>query len=96
MSRSSVCVGLVALCMGVTMGLVWQHRLRGTYSWSDPKVLVTLAILAAYVAYLGLSLEAPDGEGARAAVLCACNFVVVLFSYTFRRILYLTRFHRFF
>jgi ABC-type transport system involved in cytochrome c biogenesis permease subunit len=94
MSRSSVCVGLVALCMGVTMGLVWQHRLRGTYSWSDPKVLVTLAILAAYVAYLGLSRSA-RWRGARAAVLCACNFVVVLFSYTFVN-LYLTRFHRFF
>jgi len=94
MSRSSVYVGLAALGMGVVMGLIWQHRLRGTYSWSDPKVIVTLAIIAAYAAYLRLSRSAA-WRGSRAAVLCVCNFVVVLFSYTFVN-LYLTRFHRFF
>jgi ABC-type transport system involved in cytochrome c biogenesis permease subunit len=94
MSRSSVFVGLGALILGVVMGLVWEHRLRGTYSWGDPKVIVTLAILAAYIAYLRLSRSA-NWRGARAARLCAFNFLVVLFSYTFVN-LYLTRFHRFF
>src|SRR5271169_3509021 len=94
MARSSVYVGLAALVMGVVMGLVWQHRLSGGYSWGDPKVLITLAILAAYAAYLRLSRSA-SWRGARAAKLCAFNFVVVLFSYTFVN-LYLTRFHRFF
>jgi ABC-type transport system involved in cytochrome c biogenesis permease subunit len=46
MARSSVYVGLVALIFGVAMGLVWEHRLRGSYSFGDPKVIVTLAILA--------------------------------------------------
>jgi ABC-type transport system involved in cytochrome c biogenesis permease subunit len=94
MSRSSVFVGLGALILGVVMGLIWEHRLRGTYSWGDPKVIVTLAILAAYAAYLRLSRSA-NWRGARAARLCAFNFLVVLFSYTFVN-LYLTRFHRFF
>ncbi len=55
---------------------------------------MTLAIFVVYVAYLWLSRSA-QWRGARAALLCALNFVVVLFSYTFVN-LYLTRFHRFF
>jgi ABC-type transport system involved in cytochrome c biogenesis permease subunit len=93
MARSSVYVGLLALVAGVAMGLVWQHRLSGGYSLGDPKVLITLAILAVYLAYLWLARNA-SWRGARAALLCAMNFVVVLFSYTFVN-LYLTRFHRF-
>ena len=93
MARSSVYVGLVALIFGVAMGLIWEHRLRGSYSFGDPKVIVTLAILAVYAAYLLLSRSA-NWRGARAALLCAMNFLIVLFSYTFVN-LYLTKFHRF-
>jgi ABC-type transport system involved in cytochrome c biogenesis permease subunit len=94
MARSSVLVGLTALLLGVIMGFVWEHRLSGGYSWGDPKVIITLAILVGYAAYLRLS-RSTTWRGARAAKLCAFNFVVVLFSYTFVN-LYLTRFHRFF
>jgi len=94
MSRSSVYVGLGALAFGVISGLIWEHRLTGAYAWSDPKVVITLAIVAAYVTYLWLSRNA-HWRGARAARICALNFAVVLFSYTIVN-LYLTRFHRFF
>jgi HemX protein len=94
MARSSVYVGLAALSMGVVMGLIWEHRLSGSYSWADPKVVVTLAILAVYAVYLRLS-RSTKWRGARASILCAANFLIVLFSYTFVN-LYLTRFHRFF
>lgn len=94
MARSSVYVGLGALILGVTFGLLWEHRLSGGYSWGDPKVIVTLAILAVYAIYLRLSRIA-HWRGARASLLCALNFVIVLFSYTFVN-LYLTKFHRFF
>jgi ABC-type transport system involved in cytochrome c biogenesis permease subunit len=93
MARSSVYVGVVALIFGVAMGLTWEHRLSGSYSFGDPKVIVTLAILGVYAAYLLLSRNA-NWRGARAALLCALNFVIVLFSYTFVN-LYLTKFHRF-
>lgn len=94
MARSSVWVGLGALVLGAGMGFVWERRLSGGYAWGDPKVMVTVLILAAYAAYLGLA-RATNWRGARAAMVCACNFAVVLFSYTFVN-LYLTRFHRFF
>jgi ABC-type transport system involved in cytochrome c biogenesis permease subunit len=93
MARSSVYVGLVALIAGVSMGLIWQHRMSGGYSLGDPKVIITVAILGVYLAYLFLARNAA-WRGARAALLCALNFVIVLFSYTFVN-LYLTRFHRF-
>ena len=94
MARSSVYLGLGLIAVGVPMGLVWAHRLNGTYSLGDPKVLVTAVILVVYVLYLRLSRNA-QWRGSRAALLCALNFAVVLFSYTFVNF-YLTRFHRFF
>ena len=94
MARSSVYVGLLALVFGVIMGFTWERRLTGTFALGDPKVLITLAILIAYIAYVRLSHIA-GWRGARAAKLCAANFLAVLFSYTFVN-LYLTRFHRFF
>ena len=94
MSRSSVYVGLGALAFGVVSGFIWEHRLTGAYSWGDPKVVVTLAIVVVYMAYLWLSRNA-IWRGARAARICVLNFAVVLFSYTIVN-LYLTAFHRFF
>jgi ABC-type transport system involved in cytochrome c biogenesis permease subunit len=94
MSRSSVAVGVAALVVGAAFGLVWEHRLRGSYGSSDPKVLVTLLIILVYGAYLWLA-RAIRWRGARAALLCAWNFVLVVFSYSIVN-LYLTRFHRFY
>jgi ABC-type transport system involved in cytochrome c biogenesis permease subunit len=93
MSRSSVYVGLATMIVGVSFGFVYERRLTGSISWTDPKVIVTLAIFAIYLAYLGLS-RTSRWRGARAARICALNFAVVLFSYTAVN-LYLTSFHRF-
>jgi ABC-type transport system involved in cytochrome c biogenesis permease subunit len=93
MARSSVYMGLAALTAGVVMGVIWARRLLGASIWDDPKVAVTLAIFIIYGAYLRLSRRA-NWRGARAALLCAANFSVVLFSYTFVN-KYLTRFHHF-
>lgn len=94
MARGGVWVGLVALCCGVSIGFVWERRLSGGFALSDPKVIVTVAILAVYIAYLALSRQA-KWRGSRAALLCALNFLIVLFSYTVVN-LYMTRFHRYF
>lgn len=93
MSRSSVVIGLASLAVGVSMGLVWERRLTGGFSLGDPKVGVTAAIAAFYLAYLVLGRNAA-WRGARAAKLCVGNFLIVLFSYTFVN-LYLTKFHRY-
>lgn len=93
MSRSSVYVGLATMVVGVSLGFRYERRLTGTIIWTDPKVVVTLAIFAIYVAYLSLS-RTSGWRGARAAKICTLNFAVVLFSYTAVN-LYFTSFHRF-
>ena len=93
MSRSSVYVGLATMIVGVSLGFMYERRLTGTITWTDPKVLVTLAIFVIYLAYLGLS-RTSGWRGARAARICAFNFAVVLFSYTAVN-MYFTNFHRF-
>lgn len=93
MARSSVYVGLATMIVGVWLGFLYERRLTGVITWTDPKVVVTLAIFLIYLAYLGLS-RARGWRGARAARICALNFAVVLFSYTAVN-LYFTGFHRF-
>jgi ABC-type uncharacterized transport system permease subunit len=94
MSRSSVWVGWLALIVSTSFGFVWERRLSGHFGIADPKVLATLLVLAIYAGYLWI-VRAPAWRGARAAVVCACNFAVVLFSYTVVN-LYFTGFHRYF
>lgn len=94
MARSSVYVGIIALGLGVAMGLDWAWRMTGASVLGDPKVIVTVLILAVYAMYLWLSRRS-NWRGARAARLCAVNFFIVLFSYTFVN-LYLTKFHHFY
>lgn len=94
MSRSSVTVGLAALVAGTALGFIWEHRLTGHFAIADAKVLATLIVLALYAIYLAVA-RSPAWRGARAALLCACNFAIVLFSYTAVN-LYFTGFHRFF
>jgi len=56
--------------------------------------VVTLLIVGVYAAYLLLSRTA-GWRGSRAALVCALNFAIVLFSYTLVN-RYFTSFHRFF
>lgn len=93
MARSSVYIGLATMIVGVSLGFMYERRLTGSISWTDPKVVITLAIFIIYLLYLGLS-RAAGWRGARAAKICALNFAVVLFSYTAVN-LYFTNFHRF-
>ena len=94
MSRSSVWVGWLALIASTVLGFVWGRRVTDHYPLTDPKVVVTLLVLAIYAGYLWIERR-PAGRGARAALVCACNFAVVLFSYTIVN-LYFTGFHRYF
>jgi len=93
MSRSSVIVGVMSLSIGIALGFVWVNRLQGRYWTADAKEIVTLLILAFYAGYLWLA-RATAWRGARASVLCVCNFLFVVFSYTIVN-LYLSHYHRF-
>jgi ABC-type transport system involved in cytochrome c biogenesis permease subunit len=94
MARSSVLIGCVSLAVWMTAGLIWAHRLGGTYWNGDPKVIVTGLILLIYVGYTFLSQTA-SWRGARASALCIFNFMFVIFSYSIVN-RYLSHFHRYF
>lgn len=93
MSRSSVMVGLVSLAIGMVLGFVWVNRIRGRYWSADPKEIATLLIVVLYAGYLWLA-RTTTWRGARASVICICNFLFVLFSYTVVN-LYLSHYHRY-
>jgi ABC-type transport system involved in cytochrome c biogenesis permease subunit len=94
MCRSASLVGVLALAAGIAFGFVWADRLHGHYWSGDPKEIVSLLILALYLAYLWLS-RGSAWRGSRAAVFCLVNFVFVMFSYSIVNI-YLSRYHRFY
>ncbi|MGA2098593.1 MAG: cytochrome c biogenesis protein CcsA [Candidatus Acidiferrum sp.] len=94
MSRSSVFVGLLSIAVGTVLGFVWVDRLHGQIWYYDPKYVVTLLVLALYVAYFHLARTAA-WRGARASKLCVFNFFVVVMSFTVVN-LYLSQSHRYF
>ncbi len=94
MSWSSVLVGVVSLCVGISLGFVWAHRLRGRYVTGDPKEIISVLMLGVYGGYLWLGRTAA-WRGTRASILCILSFALVLFSYTVVNV-YLSGFHRYF
>jgi len=94
MTRNGVRIGLAAMLFGITLGMIVDQRLTGQYLSLDPKVLISFLMLACYGGYLWVA-RSPAWRGARASLLCAGSYFVVVFSYTVVN-LYLSRFHRFF
>jgi ABC-type transport system involved in cytochrome c biogenesis permease subunit len=94
MSQSSVVVGLTSIAIGTALGFVWVERLTGEFWHYDPKYVVTLLVLAAYIFYLRLARN-PGWRGARASQLCIFNFAIVIFSFTVVN-LFFSRAHRYF
>lgn len=94
MSQSSVLVGLISIAIGTALGFVWVDRLTGAVWRYDPKYVVTLLVLVAYVFYLRLA-RYPSWRGARASQLCIFNFVIVIFSFTVVN-LFFSHAHRYF
>lgn len=94
MSQSSVLVGILSIAAGTAFGFLWVDRLTGEVWRYDPKYVVTLVVLAAYVLYLRLARN-PGWRGARASQLCVFNFAMVIFSFTVVN-LFFSRTHRYF
>jgi ABC-type uncharacterized transport system permease subunit len=94
MSRSSVIVGMISLAIGMTLGFIWAHRIRGSYFSGDAKEIMTLVVFVLYGSYLWLSRKTA-WRGARASLLCLICFVFPILSITVVN-LYLSHYHRFF
>lgn len=94
MSRTSVVIGVVALSVGIVLGMVKATALwKGVWSW-DPKVIASFVVWGIYVVYLWLG-NTTAWRGARASILCVLNFLLLIFSYTVVNLL-LSEHHRYF
>jgi len=76
--QTSVLIGVSALAVATALGLVRAKQNWGTY-W-DPKVLVTVVIIAIYL--LTLFPRVLGWGGRKVALLSISGFLMVLFSYT--------------
>jgi ABC-type transport system involved in cytochrome c biogenesis permease subunit len=87
-------VGVLALIAGNASGSIWAHRLHGQYWNGDPKEIISMLMVICYAAYLLVSRRTA-WRGARAAMFCMINFVLVLFSFSIVNI-YLSHYHKFY
>jgi ABC-type uncharacterized transport system permease subunit len=94
MSRSGALVGLISIGVGTALGFVTVDRQEGPISFYDPKYIITLLVLALYLAYFLLA-RTTAWRGARASKLCVFNFVLVVLSFTVVN-LFLSHSHRYF
>jgi ABC-type transport system involved in cytochrome c biogenesis permease subunit len=79
MHHTSIGIGVVAMTVASTLGLLWAKQNWGTY-W-DPKVAVTFLLIAVYVFCL-LAGRLLDWSGKRIALLSIAGYFLLLFSYT--------------
>lgn len=79
MHHTSIGIGVVAMTVASTLGLLWAKQNWGTY-W-DPKVAVTFLLIAVYVFCL-LAGRLLGWSGKRIAWLSIAGYFLLLFSYT--------------
>jgi len=79
MHHTSIGIGVVAMSVASTLGLIWAKQNWGTY-W-DPKVAVTFLLIGVYVFCL-LAGRLLRWSGKRVALLSFAGYFLLLFSYT--------------
>lgn len=90
LQKTAIAVGVAALSVATTLGLVWAHRNWGTI-W-DIKVLWTTLVIAIYL--FALFAGRLGWVGKKTAWISIAGFSALLFSYTIVN-LFLTREHIF-
>ncbi len=79
MHHTSIGIGVVAMTVASTLGLIWAKQNWGTY-W-DPKVAFTFLLIAIYVLCL-LAGRFLRWSGKRVALLSIGGYMLMLFSFT--------------
>jgi ABC-type uncharacterized transport system permease subunit len=93
MSFSGIVFGFLMLTIAIGVGFVWLPRAGIAYSYSDPKLVGTLAIWLVY----GIGLTAKkfaQWQGRRIIVLSMFGFAIAMFSITLINMVF-SEFHRF-
>ena len=94
MSFTATAFGFFLLTIAIVAGLIWLPRALGDFSYTDPKLLGTIAIWFTYA--LGLAAKKAIGlQGKRMMVLSLLGFAVALVSMTIIN-MFFTGFHKFY
>lgn len=94
MTTISITIGFIFLGIAIAVGMVWLPRAFETFSYYDPKLIVTVCIWALY----GIGLFARKYyslRGRRFMILAIVGFGISFFSLTIGN-LYFTSFHNFY
>ena len=94
MSFTATLSGFLLLTVAIVVGLIWLPRAIVDYSYSDPKLLGTVAIWFVYAFGLGAKKLA-GWQGRRIMVFSVAGFAIALFSMTVVN-LFFTGFHKFY
>lgn len=94
MSFTATLSGFLLLTVAIVVGLIWLPRAIVDYSYTDPKLLGTVAIWFVYA--LGLGAKKLAGwQGRRIMVFSVAGFAIAFFSMTVVNIFF-TGFHKFY
>lgn len=93
MSFSGILFGFIMLSIAIAVGIFWLPRAGIEYSYTDPKLVGTLAIWLVY----GIGLTAKkfaQWQGRRIIVLSMFGFAIAMFSITIIN-MFFSEFHKF-
>lgn len=94
MSFTATVFGFFLLTIAIIVGIIWLPRALGTFSYTDPKLLGTIAIWCIYG--IGLTAKQVIGwRGRRIMVLSVFSFAFAMLSITIIN-MFFTGFHKFY
>lgn len=94
MSFTAVKLAFMLLGVAIVAGFIWLPRAFTDFSYTDPKLIGTVAVWILYGA--GIIAKRSGGwTGRKVMLLSICGFVITLFSLTFINVV-LSGFHKFY
>ena len=94
MSFTATLSGFLLLTVAIVVGLIWLPRAVVDYSYTDPKLLGTVAIWCVYAVGLGAK-QIAGWQGRRIMVFSVAGFAIALFSMSIVNVFF-TGFHKFY
>ncbi len=93
MSFTAIVFGFIFLTLAIVIGLIWLPRAVEKFSYTDPKLIGTIAIWVVYT--VGLTAKKIIGwSGRRIMILSIFGFAITIFSMTIIN-MFFSSFHKF-
>lgn len=93
MSFTAILFGFIFLTIAIVIGLIWLPRAIEKFSYTDPKLIGTIAIWLVYT--IGLTAKKIVGwTGKRIMILSIFGFAIIIFSMTIIN-MFFSSFHKF-